>query len=179
MKMTDGEKLIVLMLADISKRLQGEPEVDPDFVAQTIYADQLWGFDWHFSGIPFERSEEPNPVVKETVSILEMFSSTMYQFQQLENSERQRVCDDVGFAAHGLDIFPGFDGNHDPHYGVANYLVKDLHRFKDVPGATNNSHTQTSLPQYCKMLLVYLPMRTKLGTGRFSKEDIIAIFKGG
>ncbi|WP_050999679.1 hypothetical protein [Bradyrhizobium elkanii] len=67
MKMTDGEKLIVLMLADISKRLQGEPEVDPDFVEQTIYADQLWGFDWHFSGIPFERSEEPNPVVKETL----------------------------------------------------------------------------------------------------------------
>ncbi|MGY3134165.1 hypothetical protein ACVWZM_004847 [Bradyrhizobium sp. USDA 4501] len=179
MKMTDGEKLIALMLADISKRLQGKPEVDPDFVAHTIYADQLWGFDWQFSGIPFERSEKPNPVVTETVEILEMFSSTMYQFQRLDQSERKQVRDDLGYTAHGLDIFPGFDSNHDPHYGVANYLVQDLHRFKDVPGASNNSHTQTSLPRYRKMLKAYLPMRTKLSAGRFSKEDIIAIFNGG
>jgi uncharacterized protein len=59
------------------------------------------------------------------------------------------------------------------------YLVEHLKRFKDLPGATNNSHTQSSLPGYRKMLQVYLPMRDKLGSGKLSKDDIIAIFKRG
>ncbi|MCP1758816.1 MULTISPECIES: hypothetical protein [Bradyrhizobium] len=46
------------MLADISKRLQGEPEVDPDFVEQTIYADQLWGQDPDIPRKPFKPPDQ-------------------------------------------------------------------------------------------------------------------------
>ncbi|MCP3472400.1 YfbU family protein [Bradyrhizobium sp. CCGUVB1N3] len=172
--MTDGEKLIVLMLADISKRLGGQPDIDPDFVEQTIYANQLWGFDWQFTGIPFERSDETPRVVEETVDILEMFSLAMFHFQELPELEQVRT--ELGYSAHDLDKFPGFDGNNDAHYGVAAYLVKHLRRFKDLPGATNNSHTQTSLPRYRKMLSVYLPMRDRLGSGRLTSKQIIEIF---
>ncbi|MGR4929279.1 YfbU family protein [Bradyrhizobium sp. CAR08] len=174
--MTDGEKLIVLMLTDISKRLKGEPDIDPDFVAQTIYANQLWGFDWELTGIPFDREGEDPPVVKETADILEMFSLTMFHFKELPQSEQEQVRTELGYSAHGLDEFPGFDGNNDEHIGVARYLVEHLKRFKDLPGATNNSHTQTSLPRYRKMLSVYLPMRDRLGSGRLTSKQIIEIF---
>jgi uncharacterized protein len=173
---TDGEKLIILLLTDISKRLKDDPQIDPNFIEQTIYSNQLWGFEWEFSGIPFERSDTP-PLVSETVDILEMFSLTMHHFGKLAPEQQQEIRDGLGYASHGLDNFPGFDGNNDPHFGIARYLVEDLKRFKDLPGATNNSHTQTSLPRYRKMLQTYLPMRDKLGFGKFTKEDVIAIFK--
>ncbi|MCK1618925.1 YfbU family protein [Bradyrhizobium sp. 159] len=145
-------------------------------VAQTIYANQLWGFDWQFSGIPFERTDETPPVVQETVDILEMFSLTMFHFQQLPEAEQKQVRTELGYSAHGLDKFPGFDGNHDDHYRVASYLIKHLKRFKDLPGATNNSHTQTSLPRYRKMLSIYLPIRDRLDSGRLAPKQIIEIF---
>lgn len=36
MKMSDGEKLIILMLTDISKRLGGEPDIDPNRCADDL-----------------------------------------------------------------------------------------------------------------------------------------------
>ena len=115
-------------------------------------------------------------MVEETVDVLEMFSLTMFHFQQLPASEQEQVRAELGYSAHGLDKFPGFDGNNDDHYGVASYLVQHLKRFKDLPGAMNNSHTQTSLPRYRKMLSVYLPMRDRLGSGRLTSKQIIEIF---
>jgi hypothetical protein len=111
-------------------------------------------------------------VVKETVDILEMFSLTMFHFRELPDTEQEQVRTELGYAAHGLDKSPGFDRNNDDHFGVASYLVQHLRRFKDLPGATNNSHTQTSLPRYRKMLSVYLPMRGRLGSGRLTSKEV-------
>jgi hypothetical protein len=174
-KLTDGEKLILVMLSDISKRLEGQPEIDPNFVTETIYSDQLWGFRWKFSGIPFEKVESP-PLVKETVDILDMFMLSISHFQRKSAKDQTKIKEALGYAAHGLEAFPGFDGNNDDHYGVAQYLVEHLDRFTNLPGATNNSHTQSSLPRYRAMLRIYLPLRPKLGDDTFSIEDFISVF---
>jgi hypothetical protein len=175
MKLSPGEKLALLMLCDISKRLPGKSQFDADFIANTIYEDQLWGFDWEFSGIPYQREETP-PLVKETVDILDMFMLTIAHFKKLSTEDQQKVRSALGYAAHGLDAFPGFDGNNDPHYGIAQHLVEHLRRFKELPGATNNSHTETSLPRYQAMLDIYLPLRPKLGDGSFTADEFIRIF---
>lgn len=178
LKLSDGEKLILLMLADISKKVGAGREIDPDFISHTLFHDQTWGFGWQFSGIPFDKQADP-PEVTETVDILDMFSLTISQFQQLPPADQVKLKADLGYAASGLDQFPGFDGNHDAHYGVAQYLVEHLKRFTSLPGATNNSHSQSSLPRYREMLKVYLPMRPKLGLDKFASDDILAIFKAG
>lgn len=178
MKLSDGEKLILLMLADISRKVGAGREVDPDFVSHTLFYDQTWGFNWKFTGIPFEKGEDP-PEVTETVDILDMFDLTISQFERLPAGEQEEVKKELGYAAGGLEQFPGFDANNDAHYGVAQYLVEHLDRFKGLKGATNNSHSQSSLPRYRAMLQTYLPLRPKLGLGaeKFTAEDIISIFK--
>ena len=55
MKLSDGEKLILLILADMYKHLEIEGNFDPDFIATTIHDDHLWGFKWKYTGIPFEK----------------------------------------------------------------------------------------------------------------------------
>jgi hypothetical protein len=70
MKLTDGEKLIILMLADMYKAMKVKGEFDPEFISKTIYHDQLWGFNWEFTGIPFEKYETPVEVTQ-TVEILD------------------------------------------------------------------------------------------------------------
>jgi uncharacterized protein len=73
MKLSDGEKLILMMLADLYKRLKIKGDFDPDFITNTISHDYLWGFNWEYTGIPFEKEQAP-PEVAETVDILDMWS---------------------------------------------------------------------------------------------------------
>jgi uncharacterized protein len=47
MKLSDGEKLILLMLADMYKGMKIKGDFDPDFISSTIHNNHLWGFDWH------------------------------------------------------------------------------------------------------------------------------------
>lgn len=176
MNLSDGEKLILMMLSDISKKVGAGREIDPDFVSHTLAYDQTWGFRWKFSGIPFTQQENP-PEVSETVDILDMFSLTIQHFKRLPDAEQASIKKELGYAAGGLEQFPGFDGNHDEHYGVAQYLVEHLDRFTSLPGATSNSHSQSSLPRYREMLKIFLPMRSKLGEGDLTADDIISIFK--
>ncbi|WP_316196969.1 YfbU family protein [Bradyrhizobium sp. SZCCHNS3053] len=172
MKLSDGEKIILIMLADLHKHLKVEGEIDPDFVSETIYGDKLWGFHWKFSGLPLSEEAEPQEV-SETVDILEMYSLIGAHFRDLPAPEQERVLKETNITDM---TFPGFDGNNDPHKGVARYLVKQLERFTDLKGATNNSHSRGSLPRYLRMLAIYLPMRDELGSGRLTADQIIKIF---
>ena len=53
MKLTDGEKLIILMLTELYEKLQIDGETDPDFLRAAIFHDHLCGIRWKYSGIPF------------------------------------------------------------------------------------------------------------------------------
>jgi hypothetical protein len=43
MKLSDGEKLILMVLADMYKHLEIKGEFDPDFISATISGGHLWG----------------------------------------------------------------------------------------------------------------------------------------
>ena len=47
--------------------------------------------------------------------------------------------------------FSGFDGNHDEHYLIQNFLIDILGRYRDVTPVALNSHC-TILPTYRKLL---------------------------
>jgi uncharacterized protein YfbU (UPF0304 family) len=176
MKLSAGEKLILLMLCEISERIDGERGFDTNFIKETIYSDQLWAFDWGFTGIPYERDELPADV-RETIDILEMFSVVMHQFdQRYSPSDQQEVKAALGTKARLLKQFPGFDGDHDAHYRIARHLVERLQRFTHVRGATRNSRRSSSLPNYRGMLKIYLPLREELRQRTISKAELIELF---
>lgn len=50
--------------------------------------------------------------------------------------------------------FEGFDGNHDVHYGIHQFLIEILGRYKEVSSLAINSHG-TVLPRYRELLEIY------------------------
>ena len=71
LRLSDGEKLILLMLSDIHDRLTADGEFNTKLIREAIYSRNLWGLSWGMPGV-FESKEDP-PVVKETVDILSMW----------------------------------------------------------------------------------------------------------
>ena len=137
MKLSDGEKLILLMLADMYKQLEIEGNFDPDFIATTIHDDHLWGFKWKYTDIPFEKSEDP-PEVSETVDILDMWSILEESFGKLSPDDNLKVEKEAN--RRSVRLF-GFDANNEPHYFVARYLIEQLDRFPSFRGRDLDSHS--------------------------------------
>jgi uncharacterized protein YfbU (UPF0304 family) len=172
MKLSDGEKLILLMLADISKRIEIKGEYDPDFISGTIYDDHLWGFRSQYSGIPFEKQDSP-PEVSETVDILYMWHFLEDSHKELSAADKTKVEKEAEPFGKYVQ-FPGFDANNEEHYGIATYLIDRLGRFQFLKGRDINSHSP-SIEGYRRMYNMFDPMRPSLGRKLLSADDIIQI----
>jgi uncharacterized protein YfbU (UPF0304 family) len=175
MKLTDGEKLIVLMLSELYEKLEIKGEIEPDFIKSAIFSDQLWGLKWKYSGIPFEESEDPE-IVREVVDILDMWSFIEQAYSQLNEEQKAKLEADVPF--FGKDPkFIGFDGNNETEYmGTAMFLVNELERFQEFSGRSFNCHSP-SIDGHHRMLIVFEPIRKTLSSEPLSLEQLTEILK--
>ncbi|WP_407157694.1 YfbU family protein [Bradyrhizobium sp. STM 3557] len=51
--------------------------------------------------------------------------------------------------------FDGFDGNNDPHFGIAGFLIDDLGLWAEQRERPRNSHSRSTLGIYRKMLTIW------------------------
>jgi uncharacterized protein len=105
MKLTDGEKLILVMLTEIFGKLGIEGKTDPKFVQSAIFNDMLWGLNWKYSGIPFEKTENP-PAVSDVLRILDMWRFIEQSYEKLSPEDKTRVeieASPLGETSHSWD----------------------------------------------------------------------------
>ncbi len=173
MKISDGEKIILLMLSELYEKMGIQGEIEPEFIRSAIFRDQLWGIPWKYSGIPFEEQETPE-IVKEVVDILDMWSFIEHGYQNLSDDEKAQL--EVDAKPFGKDPqFQGFDGNNESEYmSVASFLINDLERFEEFKGRSMNSH-MPSIETYRRMLSAFEPMRRNLMSGCLTLSNLTAI----
>lgn len=145
MQLTHGERLIIVMLAEVMEALSLNKEIDPALVKTLAIDNDGWALRRQYPGL-FESSAPSDDVVKETTDILWMFG--------IIESSIDRLSGDEAEAAKGWHYgkWRGFDANNDPHYGVARTMIETLGEFADSRKDGNlNSHSQMSLPAYRAM----------------------------
>lgn len=176
MNLSDGEKLIIFMLAEMYEKLDVNGETEPDFLRSAIVNDHLWAIRWKYSGIPFEPAEDP-PLVKEVVDILEMWSYIEYTYSKLDEKQRQELAQEAAPLGEN-PRFRGFDGNYESdHMSVAMFMVNQLDRFQEFRGRNFNCH-HPSLENHKRMLAVFEPLRASLADLSPSAKVLAKILKG-
>lgn len=175
MKISDGEKLILLMLSELYEKMSIQGEIEPEFIKSAIFRDHLWGIPWKYSGIPFENQETPK-IVKEVVDILDMWSFIERGYQKLPDEEKAQLETDA--APFGKEpMFIGFDGNNEAEYmSVASFLINDLDRFQEFKGRSMNSH-MPSVEAYTRMLKAFEPIRKSLFSEPLNRANLAKILK--
>lgn len=175
MKITDGEKLILLMLSELYEELEINGDIDPKFIKEAIFSNNLWAFPWKYSGIPFEGQEDPE-IVREVLDILDMWSFIEYSYAQLGDEQKAQLEKDA--APFGKDPkFPGFDGNNESEYmGTASFIVNELERFEEFKGRNFNSH-HPSIDGHRRMLSAFKNIKSNLSFGPMSEKDLVEILK--
>lgn len=173
MKLTQGEKLILLALAD---QRVGRNDLDLDFIRKAILSGHTWALSWQLSGIAADDTDEL--VVQETADILSMWSYIERRINAIDAEDKEQL----NTAVYPFSLeFHGFDGNNDKHFGVASFLIEDMGRFSEFVGRPLNSHSSSSLLHYRRMLPLYeTAMREKglLGDS-LTADEIAKIIKAG
>ena len=175
MKITDGEKLILLMLSEIYDALKIRGEIEPDFIRSAIFSDKMWSIHWKYSGIPFENEETPE-IVKEVLDILDMWSTIEYSYRELSEDDKKYLEKEA--EPFGKDPkFIGFDGNNETEYmSTASFIVNKLERFEEFAGRDFNSHCPL-VEAYRRMLRVFDESRDNLSFGPLSAKQLANILK--
>ena len=137
-KITDGERLMLVMLADIHTHLKVKGEIKPDFIMDAIYGGHYWGLAWGHPGL-FDGQEDSAQNVSEVVDVLNMWSLIESGYAALSAKDKSLVEKEA--APFGKNPrFPGFDGNNETeHMGIANFLIKKLEGFANFAGRDLNS----------------------------------------
>jgi uncharacterized protein len=175
MKLSDGEKIIILMLTELYEKLEVKGEMEPEFLRSAIFNDMLWGIKWKYSGIPFSDSEDPE-VVKEVLDILDMWSAIERSYTRLDPKAKEDLKRQLGVLGD-TPRFQGFDGNNESEYvGTAIFLVNELERFVEFKGREFNCH-HPSIDMHRRMLAAFEPLRLNIAAGDLSASGLLAILR--
>lgn len=176
MKLSNPEKLILLMLSEIYDKL-GLTNVDTKLLSSAIHSENTWALDWEMPGVVGSDSEETPPLVIDVVNYLDMWSFLEEAHSSFDSPAKDRVAAQAEpFGSHVR--FPGFDGNNETDaMSVAHILVNHMGRFSRFKGRDLNSHAPL-LDNYRRMYSIFEPIRTSLsGTRHLSPEQIIAVLQ--
>jgi uncharacterized protein YfbU (UPF0304 family) len=177
MKISDGEKIIIALLADVHKSLKIEGDSDIKRIMAAIYDGHLWSLEWDMPGLLHNYEADPE-VVSQTCNILEMWEFIEFSFADLAEEGKERVRE----ANFGKDPrFFGFDANNEDHYGIAKHLIDEMGRFSHFKGRYLNSHSSL-VGVSLRMVEAFEPIRALTGarpTVRITADEIVSLFQAG
>jgi len=176
MKLTNPEKLILLMLSDIYEKI-GLDQIDTKLIRSAIYSENTWALSWELTGVVGSDADETPQDVKDVVNYLDMWSFLEDAYSGFDTSTKGLVEHEVEpFGRHIR--FPGFDGNYEGNLlSIARILIDDMDRFSRFKGRDLNSHFPAK-ENYAKMYNVFEPIRSQLsGVGGLSPEQVVRILK--
>lgn len=175
-RFSDGERLLLLMMRDIYKKLEvDEGEIDADFIADVIYGGHYWAPKWEMSEL-FHGEEDDPSNVHFVGDVLDMWSFIERSYERLDEKEKARI--EAEAKPFGTDVqLPGFDGNNESSLlGIANFLIKKMGRFVEFEGRDLNSHFPT-VEMYKRMLAVFAPMEKMLVGRGLNSDQIIQLMQ--
>lgn len=172
MQLSQGEKLILLMLCEIQEHLKIKGGTDTGLIKEAIFSGNLWGLERGLPGV-FHGSETPENIVTETQRILAMWERLEQSFNGLQASDKEWLAKN---AELGEDVkFYGFDGNNEaPYISAARFLVESLDCFQQFKGRDLNAHMPT-LDAYRRMLAVFDPILHQVLNKDFSAAQIAKV----
>jgi uncharacterized protein len=174
-KLTDGDKLVLVMFCELFKQLKLKTEIDAEFVQAAINGGHLWALEWEYPGV-FHRHEDDRSVLSDVVDVMDMWFFLESGFAKLSKKDKERVEKEAAPLGKYV-IFTGFDGNSESErVGIARFLIEKLHRFTSFKGRELNSHMATT-EAHRRMLAVFEPIRRTLIGRELNASEIIEILK--
>ena len=173
MNLSEGERLILVMLCDIHKALNLKGVIDPDALKPLILEAEQNGLARASNGASGGHRDR-TAVATEVSEILDMWSAIERGYKHLSVEEKRNVEAEAGPLGRGVR-FSGFDAESEIEYrNAAHHLIEVTGLFERFQGRNLEAH-MPALAGYRRMLRVYAPMRSVCGHRRLDVRQIIVL----
>jgi uncharacterized protein YfbU (UPF0304 family) len=171
MNLSEGERLILVMLCDIHKALNLKSTIDPDALTPLLVESRSNGAARAVNGASGEHRDR-TAVTTEVSDILDMWSAIERGYKHLSVDEKRTV--EAGPLGRGVR-FSGFDAESEiAHRDIAHVLIEEAGQFDRFQGRNLDAH-MPALAGYRRMLRLYGPIRSVSGDRRLDVQQIIAL----
>lgn len=176
MKLTNPEKLILLMLSEIYDQLKLN-DINTTLLRAAIHSENTWALDWEMPGVVGSDSEPTPPLVTDVINYLDMWSFLEEAHSSFDDVTKERVARDAELFGKHIR-FPGFDGNNESEaLSIALLLVNEMGRFSRFKGRDLNSHTPL-MEIYSRMFKVFETIHTNMtGARTLTPEQVIEVLR--
>jgi uncharacterized protein len=174
-QLSDGEKLIAMMLASTMANLKIKDGVDYGLVEKAIFGGHYWALGWEMPGI-FHGHADKQSRVRFVVDVLDMWTfieEAHEGLSEIEKAQLEEIADTYGRNV----VFPGFDGNNESEQlGISRFLIHDMARFSRFASRVGdlNSHFP-AIDRYGHMLRIFEPIRATLIGRTMTIEELAKV----
>ena len=173
MNLSEGERLILVMLCDIQKALNLKGAIDPDTLKPLILEAGSNSAARAVNGGAGDHRDR-TAVASEVSEILDMWSAIERGYKHLSVDEKRTVEAEAGPLGRGVR-FSGFDAESEIEYrDIAHVLIEETGQFERFQGRTLDAH-MPALAGYRRMLQIYGAMRSVTGDRRLDARQIIVL----
>lgn len=165
LNLSDGERLILMMLCDLYKSLDLKSPIDPELLREGPERRRP------ANGITRARPDAESVAI-EVADILDMWSAIERGYKRLTVEEKRDVEAGAGPLGRGVR-FSGFDTDSEDRYcEAAHSLIEKTDRFERFQGRNLSAH-MPCLDGYRRMLRVFSAMRPAMASDRLGVRQII------
>lgn len=168
MELSAAEKLIILMLCDLSKGIKAKYETDFKFVEAAIFDEQQWAIPYRYRHLG--KFTLP-PIVNKVFDFLTSWQFIEESMSKLEPAQLSKLKTD-----YYSTEFNGFDGNEESElFGIAQFIIHELNLYSIFKNRSLNSH-QRRYHYYSKIHEEEMKCRDLLPNG-YDYKTLDNIFK--
>ncbi len=171
MKLTEGERLILLMLCEIHEHLKISEKTDAKLIREALMTGNFWGLDRYYQPAP----EVDPKVADQTLEILSMWERLEESFAHLSPSDKKWFEEHA--SAFQKDVeFPGFSGNFDSEQLTASrFYIDVLDNFEHFKSRQLSRSPISTVDAYRRMLLIYQKILATVMNQDFTAEQIAKV----
>jgi uncharacterized protein YfbU (UPF0304 family) len=174
MKLTEGEKLILLMLCEIHEHLKISDKTDAKLIREALRTGNLWGLDRDYRPVP----EVDPKVAHETLEILAMWERLEESFARLSPSDKKWFEEHASGFQNGVE-FPGFSGNFDSEQLMAaRFYIDVLENFEHFKDRQLSRYPVSTMPAYRRMVPSYKRILATVTNKDFTASQVAEVVTG-
>jgi uncharacterized protein YfbU (UPF0304 family) len=173
MLLSNGEKIVLLMLSQIHEHLKIENTRAP-LIRQAIETGNVWAIEGSFPEV-FENNEIAPDVVNVTRRVLTMWLSLEESFAELSAADKAWLRTNSDCIGDRV-VFLGFSGNYEIDYlRAALFIVDVLGQFEHFAGRDFN-YPLPLMDTYRRMLPTFEAILQKGSSLTLTAQDIAQVF---
>lgn len=171
-----GDKLILSILCDVSRKVEATGMIDPDFLEAAIKGGHSWAIEWEHPSLAHSHTNSQT-AADFVIRVLSMWKQIEDSFASLSEADKNRVRQEAGLARD--PSFPGWHREQEANYkSTARFMTDRMNLFPAFEGRSAADSGEPVVACYKRMLSRLELSDAATGDQPLGAEQLVDLLRG-